>query len=93
MYVLPDGDRLWPRFAIALADLDLLRQFQVVQRRLDRVELNAVPAQALDADDRARLEAVIRDNLPGDYAFALNVLEEIPRGPGGKFEDFRSEVA
>ena len=93
MYVLPDGDRLWPRFAIALADLDLLRQFQVVQRRLDRVELNAVPTQALDANDRARLEAVIRDNLPGDYAFGLNVLEEIPRGPGGKFEDFRSEVA
>ncbi len=93
MYVLPDGDRLWPRFAIGLADLDLLRQFQVVQRRLDRVELTAVPTRPLSGADRERLEAVIRANLPGTYSFGINEVTDIPRSAGGKFEDFRSEVA
>jgi phenylacetate-CoA ligase len=61
-----------------------IRQYQWVQRGLDRIELNLVAPQPLDAETVASLEASVRRDVAAQMTLEVNYLEEIPRTVSGK---------
>jgi hypothetical protein len=67
-------------------------QFQVVQHALDHLEMRVVPTRPFTPDDERRISASVIGRLGHPFRITFSYLEEIPRGPGGKFEDFRSEI-
>lgn len=95
MLTLPDGRRLWPTGDMALAWRDFVpfRQFRVIQHAPDRLELRYVPDPGAPPPDPAGLAAHVRGTLHPAVTVALVPVAAIPRGPGGKFEDYVSLVA
>lgn len=94
MLLLPDGDRLWPRFnSDDFAKAVPVRQFQLVQRSLAEIEVTLVPLRTVTPAEEAALERMIRERLKGEFRLRFRYVDAIPRGPGGKYEDFRSEIA
>jgi phenylacetate-CoA ligase len=92
---LPDGRSLWPAIGgLRYAEIAPIRQFQFIQRERETIEVRLVSAAPLTADQERRIGDLIREAL--DYPFELEFIyfaEEIPRGPGGKFEEFVCELA
>ena len=93
MLRLPDGGHAWPLVGEPFfARIPVVRQFQIVQRALERLDMTLVADRPLSGEEEARLRAMITDRLGYPFEIALNYVDEIPRGPGGKFEDFRCEI-
>ncbi|MGE0388201.1 MAG: phenylacetate--CoA ligase family protein [Gammaproteobacteria bacterium] len=93
MLVLPDGSRRWPLVGFArYRHVAPVRQYQIVQRSLSTVLARLVVERPLDADECARLAEVIRDALRHPFRIEFEFVDALARGPGGKFEDFVSEV-
>ncbi len=89
----PDGSRFWPRLGPLYEDLGLpIRQFQVIQRAPERLELKLVTARPFAAEEEERARAMLRRLCRHDFQVDLSYHDAIPRGPGGKFEDFICEV-
>ncbi len=94
MFVMPDGDVLWPRFSSQeLGNVAPIRQFQLVQTSLDEVIFRLVAMRAITAEEESTLESLVRRRLLGDYRLEFRYVDDIPRSASGKYEDFRSEVA
>jgi phenylacetate-CoA ligase len=95
MVRLPDGRSLWPAIGgLRYSEIAPIRQFQFIQRERETIEVRLVSAVPLTADQERRIGDLIRDAL--DFAFKLQFSyfpEQIPRGPGGKFEEFVCELA
>jgi phenylacetate-CoA ligase len=93
MLTLPDGNRLWPYWGTSkIAEFVPFRQFQLVQKSLTMLEARIVPLRPFTAEDEARARDMITRTLGHTFEIAFTYLDEIPRGPGGKFEDFKSEL-
>ena len=61
-----------------------IHQYQWVQRDLDRIALNLVVSQPLDAETLASLEASIRRDVGAQMALEVNYLDDIPRTASGR---------
>jgi phenylacetate-CoA ligase len=72
--------RLDPVFKAALP----IREAQIVQPSLDRVIVRFVPAEGYTAAAGESIRDALRARM-GPIAVALEPMEEIPRGPNGKF--------
>jgi phenylacetate-CoA ligase len=93
MLRLPSGAIVWPTFAgVNVREVALVRQFQLVQRSLEGLELRLVVARPLTAEEEAALKELVVRQLGYPFAVAISYLREIPRTAGGKYEDFRSEL-
>ena len=57
---------------------------QWVQRDLDRITLNLVASQPLDAETLASLEAGIRRDVGAQMALEVSYLDDIPRTASGR---------
>ena len=90
MVQLPDGRSLWPGIGgLRYREIAPIRQFQFIQRERESIEVRLVSEAPLSADQERRIGDRIRQAL--DFPFKLNFTyfaEQIPRGPGGKFEEF-----
>jgi len=90
----PDGKRHWPVVGFAqYQKIAPIRQFQMVQRTLDTIEVRLVSDTPLSANQELKLTELICTSLHGN--FSLNFVyfpKEIPRTKGGKFEEFICEV-
>lgn len=94
MLVLPNGDRYWPRFgSIVLGDVAPLQQFRLIQKSSRELELEVVVARELTTDEQERVKALVLGTIGHPFELGIRPVPEIPRSPGGKFEDFVSEVA
>ena len=85
----PDGVTTWPHFGTAALHREApIRQFQVAQTAVDRIELRLVVEGELSAQTELRLKQILTDNL--EYPFAVDIVycDGIERSEGGKFEDF-----
>jgi len=94
MLTLPDGRRIWPRLSeTRYEEVAPIRQYQVVQRSRDRLEVRLAAERALTAAEEARIADLIRARLghPG-FQFDFSYHDCIARTAGGKYEDFRSEI-
>ncbi len=94
MVRLPDGRSLWPAIGgIRYSEIAPIRQFQFIQRNRETIEVRLVSDAPLSADQEGRIEDLIRVAL--DFSFKLQFVyfaEQIPRGRGGKFEEFVCEL-
>ena len=93
MMVLPAGDVLWPRYASnILGKLFPLRQFRLVQTSLRELVLEIVPARPLSVDEERGLKSLVVETLGHPFELELRTVDDIPRSPSGKFEDFVCRV-
>ncbi len=95
MLLLPDGRRHWPLVgAYHFRDIAPIRQYQVIQRNREMMEVRLVSDSPLTDVQETRLKEIIREAL--EFPFQLQFVYfsgEIPRGPGGKFEEFICEAS
>ncbi len=90
----PDGTRHWPLVGFhQFRDIAPILQYQFVQHDLDRIEVKLVSGAPLTSAQEASLAGVIRQALGFAFKLEFTYFEgEIPRLPGGKFEEFVSKV-
>lgn len=94
MMVGPDGTRFRPALGSrSIADIAPIRQFQLVQRSVDTVEFRLVAERPLSGAEEGRLADLLSRRIGFPICATFSYHEEIPRGAGGKYEDFISDVA
>jgi phenylacetate-CoA ligase len=94
LLTLPNGEQRFPDFGEAFyGDIVPVRQFQVVQKTPQRLELHAVVERKPTAAEETAIKRRLNRQLRHKFEIDLVIREAIPRGPGGKYEEFRSEVA
>jgi phenylacetate-CoA ligase len=94
MVRLPDGGRHWPSLGMLSAMPEgLIKQFQCVQRSLQHIEVRLVAARHLTNEEEAKLRAGMQEKLGHPFDFNIVYSERLERGSGGKFEEFRCEMA
>jgi phenylacetate-CoA ligase len=93
MMTLPGGERRFPAFDSGFyGELGPVRQYQIVQKTRERLELHVVAERALTADEEAAIKRRLLDRLQQEFEVEFVRRDAIPRGPGGKYEEFMSEV-
>ncbi len=92
--VMPDGTRRWPLLGWReFRRIAPVIQHQIVQRRVDLVEVRLVVERPLTAGEEDRLRACIQEALGHPFPLVFQYLPEIPRTSSRKYEEFVSEVA
>jgi phenylacetate-CoA ligase len=92
--ILANGERFWPSFATHdVHQIAPVRQYQFVQKEYDRVEARLVTDGPLPGPQEEELRRHFLSRLPAGFRLNFVYYDEIPRGAGGKFEYFISEVA
>jgi phenylacetate-CoA ligase len=91
---LPDGRRFWPMVgAWSYRDIAPVRQYQIIQRSLERVTLRLAVERPLGLAEENALAEKLVEFLGHRFAVDFEYFTPaIPRGPGGKFEDFICEI-
>jgi len=94
MLVTATGERYWPLLGVrGLAEIAPVLQAQFVQKDHVSVEARLVMAAPPSAEQEAQMRRHALSRLPPGIGLKFVYCREIPRGAGGKFEDFVSEVA
>lgn len=93
-----DTFRYWNALRTALGDLPEnlskpLRQYQLHQYRDGSYELRIVIAGTFPAAFSERVQAVWAAAASDPPSLVIRVVDEIPRPPGGKFQDFTSDFS
>jgi phenylacetate-CoA ligase len=90
LMVKPDGTRHWPLVGFhQFRDIAPILQYQFVQHDLERMEVKMVTEKPLSAAQEGKLSSVMRKALGHDFKLQFTYFDgEIPRAPGGKFEEF-----
>jgi phenylacetate-CoA ligase len=86
----PDGQRFWPTKLNRMRTMRPVMQAQYVQTALDTIEIRAVLARPLKEEERLELIRNTIEVLGYPYRIEVVSVTEIPRGAGGKFEEFLS---
>jgi len=93
---MPDGRKIWPSFSSngkRLMDMFAGGQFQVIQKSLTEIHINLAHLSPFSVEHENNLRAELEMIFEYPFKFIFNYLEKIERGPGGKYEDFKCEVA
>lgn len=94
LLTLPDGRQTCPRFLTEEWAFDLgVRQLQVHQRDLESVHVALVTERKLRPAEEARIVESIAKTLGHPFEVHVDYVDEIPRDPSGKFEEFKSDLA
>lgn len=93
---MPDGRSEFPHLGehgqIAGATGVKVRQFQFIQRSPEEIEVKLVTERAFSAEESDRVRRLVQRNLGHPFRIKITHCDEIPKGPGGKLEEFVSEV-
>jgi phenylacetate-CoA ligase len=94
MLRLPGGGERWPLVGFdRYREIAPIRQYQLIQHTLEEIEARFVADRPLTGEEEGQLARVIQTSLDHPFRVSFTYLEgEIPRGPGGKFEEFVSKV-
>jgi phenylacetate-CoA ligase len=94
MLRMPGGQTRWPTLPSGdeLGRIAPVRQFQLVQKDLQQLELALVAARPLSAAEEARVRAAFLADLGGGFTLTVSYATEIARTAGGKYEDFRCDM-
>jgi phenylacetate-CoA ligase len=85
----PDGSSRWPVFGIpGFLSIAPIRQFQFVQRSLEELEIRLAVERPLTPQEQQRFGEHVIAQLRHPFRLNWVFLQEIPRPPSGKFEDF-----
>lgn len=89
MLTLPDGEKRWPRCGYdQFMDIVPVHQLRLIQRSLQTIDAELVAKRPLSETECTALVDVVRQALGYPFEVRLVYVSEIPRGPGGKFEEF-----
>ena len=91
----PEGTRYRPPVGFAqFHDIAPIVQYRFVQHDPDRIEVRLVPESTLTPGQESNLAAVIQKALGAAFNLEFAYFErEIPKTPGGKFEEFMCKIA
>lgn len=90
---LPDGRKVWPSTGLRNFVGIPLRQFQLVQLSVHRLELRVHTDRELTPQEKIRVVVTVQMALGHPFDIeVVNSLQALPLGPGGKFEQFVSLV-
>jgi phenylacetate-CoA ligase len=90
---LPDGRRIWPALGTLGFFYDLpVRQWQIVQDRLDHLAVRLVVGRCLDAGEEARIRREVSAAFAAGLAIDLVYEDTIAPSASGKLEDFVSRL-
>lgn len=93
MLVYPDGRKGWPLLGdMYYTQIPDIRQFQVVQHAVDDIEIRVVTDQPLTPAEESQLGEWLHSRCGHAFPTRVTYHAEIPRGPSGKFHDFRNEM-
>jgi phenylacetate-CoA ligase len=93
MLVYPDGRRAWAQMGSSkFTEIPQIRQYQIVQHAVDDIELKIVALRALTQSEETRLLGWMQDRCGHAFPIRITYHQEIPRGPGGKFQEFRCAI-
>lgn len=93
LLTLPSGKRIRLALVDQFKEFPMVRQYQVIQRTLQEIEARLL----VDASFSAEAENRLRTGLQGlmGHPFHISFVYfsgDLPRGPGGKFEEFVSRL-
>lgn len=94
--VLRDGTSVFPYFGYYEDYLSITRaitRYQLVQRSVGELECRLVVIEPLTVEQEDRIRAVMLHHLGHPIGISFTYHAELLPGPGGKFEEFVSEVA
>lgn len=91
---MPDGSRQWPTLnrGSQPESLPPIQQFQLIQRTVSQLEAEVVTPAPLSDNDEEVLVRYLQETLGFPFEIRITRVDEIPRSPSGKYEDFRSEL-
>jgi phenylacetate-CoA ligase len=90
--VMPNGERTYAPVSSRIGEVAAIIQHQMVQTRIDQLELRIVARRQLTDDETGFLRDVILHNIGHPFPLDIVYVDAIPRTESGKFEDFRCEV-
>lgn len=92
LVLMPDGSTRWPTYQPSkLMQIWPTAQFQVAQTSRTGIELRVAGIATINADERARAIACVRESLEG-FDILVRLVDDLPRSAGGKYEEFRCEI-
>jgi phenylacetate-CoA ligase len=88
----PEGRRVGRMDPVFKGDLPI-REAQIVQEALNQVRVQVVPASGFGPSHVLQLRRLLQGRLGGSVEITIDFVDEIPRGPGGKFRAVVSRIA
>jgi phenylacetate-CoA ligase len=76
-----------------LREMATVKEFQVIQERLDRIVVRVVPEASFSKGDESSIVRKVRHLLGDNVEVVVDLATEIPRLPSGKFRYVTSHVA
>lgn len=94
LLVLPSGKRHWPLTGFAgFRGIAPIQQYQLIQERLESIEVRLVSARALTVDEEDTLRTTIQKALGYPFQVRFTYFDkQIPFASNGKFEEFICRV-
>lgn len=90
---MPDGSHRWPLIGDGrYRDIAPIMQYQIVQTSLQHMEVNLVVERELTEAEEAALIEWIQQRMGYAFTLCFRYHREIPRGPGGKYDEFISRL-
>lgn len=94
LLLAPDGSRRWARLGTAgLMRIAPVIQHQFVQVARDRIVVRLVVRRPVTEAEEQAMRTHLSERIPDGIGLTFSYVAEIPRGPGGKFEDFICQVS
>ena len=94
MLLHPDGSSHWPSFGFRkFMNIAQLKQFQMVQHSLNKIELKVVIDEKLSQEQEAAIVQVLKENLGHPFEVNISYHPKLDRSANGKFEDFVSMIS
>ena len=91
--IRPDGTYSFAYYGEGhIHEIDAILQHQLVQVSRERMEFHLVVRRPLTEEEQARMTGWVRDGLRHPFEVGFVYVDDIPRGPGGKFQSFRSGI-
>ena len=93
MLRLPDGNMVWPTLYGIFHSVESIESYQVIQKKIEKLEVRLVSRAPLTDGEEVGLRGLLRDRLCYPFEVDFTYHETLERSRGGKFEDFKSEIA
>jgi phenylacetate-CoA ligase len=75
-----------------ICDIEVIREFQLIQKTKERLELHLVSTRPLNENELDRIKKVKNNSIARDLQWDLIYVDSIPRTTAGKLRQFITEV-
>lgn len=89
----PNGDKSWPAYnPMALMNLFPLARFQIEQLSVEELRLNIEAPDTPTSEQCLQAEEIIQKAIGYPFKVTVHLVNNVPRAPSGKFEEFVSRI-